>query len=499
MLPRAFPSVGLTIVVALAVLGGLWIPAALASTVVTSSPPTTVADGRTPGGEVHPPPGSTGSGARDRPVSPDYSLKALRCPASTARLYPVDTVCGVSREPQEELFPASQSIRRKAFLLQRDRRQEIDLWRCNKRTSSHSIHCGFQSWVSPEGFHDAVYEPTRVTPEECIQAIQQHLWTDPTGDIHQVSEGVNILSFVSLGALDYRASDGTWACRGGDRLNSAGAQEVSVLERQSVQFTITSITGSYSTVDKSIQISPEIVLPSDRWSSAGTAVVEGDVLLLNKPGVPVPTCNLRLIRGPIDFVIISPEEDNPYFIAINLPSRIKVSYRRPEVPIPRACQPGIGQHRRMFRTNYRDILLLVEDHSAAPLGNVTLAQESREVHMPLQERSRLDFLDWSLRLRLDSMTAEIRKSRCLQTLHEDYRVRASQQAGWRIISRGELFLLVRCTFEIVRPLLVAPSCSKQLSVVDAEGKPWRLHANNRLITDFGQKTPCGPPSPVYAF
>ena len=143
--PRAFPSVGLTIVVGLAILGGLWIPSALASTVVTSSPPTTVADSRTPGGEVHPPPGSTGSGARDRPVSPAYSLKALRCPASTARLYPVDTVCGVSREPQDEPFPSSQSIRRKAFLLQRDMRQEIDLWRCNKRTSSRSIHCGFQS------------------------------------------------------------------------------------------------------------------------------------------------------------------------------------------------------------------------------------------------------------------------------------------------------------------------------------------------------------------
>ena len=441
--------------------------------------------------EGHPPPGSTGSGARDRPASPAYSLKALKCPASTARLYPVDTVCGVSREPQAKPFPFSQGTRRKAFLLQRDRMQEIDLWRCNKRTSSRSIHCGFQSWVSPEGFHDAIYEPTIVTPEECIQAIQQHLWTDPVGDIHQVSEGVNILSFVSLGALDYRASDGTWACRGGDRINSAGAQEVSVLERQSIQFTITAIVGVYSTVDRSVQISPEIVLPADRWSSAGTAVVEGDVLLRNQPGVPTPTCNLKLIRGPIDFVIIGPEEGSPYYVAINIPSRIKVSYQKPEVPIPRACQSGIGQHRRMFRTNYRDILLLVEDQSAAQLGNVTLIQESKEVHMPLQERSRLDFLDWSLRLRLDSMTTEIRKSRCLQTLHEDYSLRASQQAGWRIISRGELLLLVRCTFEIVRPLLTAPTCSKQLSVVDADGKPWRLHANNRLITDYGQTTPDG--------
>ena len=119
--PRAFPSLGLTLVVGLAVLGGLWIPAALASTVVTPSPSTPGPDRRIPEREDYPPPGSTGSGARDRPVSEIYTLKALKCPASTARLYPVDTVCGVNREPQSRAFPSSQGIRRKAFLLQRDR------------------------------------------------------------------------------------------------------------------------------------------------------------------------------------------------------------------------------------------------------------------------------------------------------------------------------------------------------------------------------------------
>ena len=499
--PRAFPSVGLTLVLGLMLLGTLGIPAALASTLVTPPPSTTE-----PGRGLHegdrdnsPPPGSTGSGSRGRPVSETYTLRALKCPASTARLYPVDTVCGVGTESRSKPFSTSQAIRRKAFLLQRDRMQKIDLWRCSKHTSSRATHCGFQSWSSPEGYQDKVFEPTRVTPEECLQAIRQHLWTDPKGDIHQVDEGVNVLSYVSLGALDYRSSDGTWACRGGDRVNSAGNQEVSVLERQSVQFTIKSLVGVYSTIDRSVQVSPSIVLPADRWSSSGTASVEGDVYLRDQPGVPTPTCNLKLIRGPLDFVILPPEGNSPYYVAVNIPSRVKVSYQQPEIPIPKACQHGIGQHRRAFRTNYRDILLLVEDQSAAQLGNITLGKESLEVHLPLQERSRLDFLDWSLRLRLEDLSAEMRRTRCLQTLHEDYSLRASQQPGWRVISRGELLVLVRCSFETVRPLLTASTCSKQLSVVDVDGKPWRLHAGNRLLTDFGQKVPCGTPSPVFTF
>ena len=171
-------------------------------------------------------------------------------------------------------------------------------------------------------------------------------------------------------------------------------------------------------------------------------------------------------------------------------------YQKPEVPIPRACQHSIGQHRRAFRTNYRDILLLVEDQSSVQLGNVTLPQESREVHLPLQERSRLNFLEWSLRLRLSDLSAEVRRTRCLQTLHDDYSLRAAQQPGWRVISRGELLVLVRCSFVTVRPLLTASTCSKQLAVQDVDGKPWRLHAGNRLLTDFGQRFPAGrlPPS-----
>ena len=238
--PRAFPSLGLTMMVGLVVLGSLGLPAALASTLVTPPPPTPEPDRGFQEWD-HPPPGSTGSGARGRPVSDVHTLRALSCPASTARLYPIETVCSVDRESLSRPFSPSQVIRRMAFLLQRDRTQKIKLWRCNKHTSSRSTHCGFQSWTSEEGFNDAMYEPTPVTPEECLQAIRQNLWTDPLGDIHQVSEGVNVLSFVSLGALDYRSSDGTWACRGGDRVNSAGRTEVSVLERQSIQFTITSL------------------------------------------------------------------------------------------------------------------------------------------------------------------------------------------------------------------------------------------------------------------
>ena len=34
---------------------------------------------------------------------------------------------------------------------------------------------------------------------------------------------------------------------------------------------------------------------------------------------------------------------------------------------------------------------------------------------------------------------------------------------------------------------------------DEDGRPWRLHAGNRLLTDFGVKVPCGSPSPVYTF
>ena len=68
-----------------------------------------------------------------------------------------------------------------------------------------------------------------------------------------------------------------------------------------------------------------------------------------------------------------------------------------------------------------------------------------------------------------------------------------------MIDRGEVLLLVRCSHITVRPLLSASTCSEQLAVQDEEGRPWRLHAGNRLLTDFGVKVPCGPPSPVFTF
>ena len=485
---RTFPSLRVTLLLTLAILGGLGIPACMASTLVTPPPPSS-----------KPPPGSTGSGTRGRPVSQEFTLEALKCPASTARLYPVEAVCGVDGEVQPKPFSTTNAIRRRAYLLQHDRLQTIKLWKCTKHVSTKSVHCGFESWSSPEGPTDKTFEPTAVLPQECRQAVRQSIWTDPSGSIHQVQEGVNVLNYVSLGSLDYSSSSGTYSCRGGDRTNSAGNQETSVFETQSVQFSIKSMMGIYSTVDKSIQVSSSIVLPRDRWSSYGTASVEGEVYLQDSPGTPPPTCSLKLIRGPLDFLIFPPVGDTPFFTAVNIPSRVKINYQQPEVPIPKSCLFDIGQHRRTYRTNYKDILLLVEDNSASHLPNVSLPRESLEVHLPLQERSRLDYLDWSLQLRLEDMTAEIRKTRCLQSLYEDYSSRSSQRPGWRMISRGEIMVLVRCEVELVRPLLTASTCSKQLSVVDAEGKPWRLHSKNRLLTDYGEKVPCGPPSPVFAF
>ena len=174
-------------VVGLIVLGCLWVPAVLATTLVTPPPPT-VGFQEWQDYQPTPPTGSKGPGARGLPVSDQHSLRAFSCPASTARVYPLETVCRTDRDSSipRSASPESPSqiIRRKAFLIQRDRFQKIALWRCSKRTSSRSTHCGFQSWTSPEGFRDKIYEHTLVTPEECLQAVKQHLWTDPRGDIH---------------------------------------------------------------------------------------------------------------------------------------------------------------------------------------------------------------------------------------------------------------------------------------------------------------------------
>ena len=60
-------------------------------------------------------------------------------------------------------------------------------------------------------------------------------------------------------------------------------------------------------------------------------------------------------------------------------------------------------------------------------------------------------------------------------------------------------MLVRCHHITVRPLLSASTCSEQLALQDEEGRPWRLHAGNSLLTDIGVKVPYDSPSPVYTF
>ena len=60
-------------------------------------------------------------------------------------------------------------------------------------------------------------------------------------------------------------------------------------------------------------------------------------------------------------------------------------------------------------------------------------------------------------------------------------------------------MLVRCHHITVRPFLSASTCSEQLALQDEEGRPWRLHAGNSLLTDIGVKVPYDSPSPVYTF
>ena len=166
--------------------------------------------------------------------------------------------------------------------------------------------------------------------------------------------------------------------------------------------------------------------------------------------------------------------------------------------VPKECYGSIGRHRRVYATNYHNILLLVEDKTSNSWTNVTLQVEVTKVNLPLQQRSPLNYLDWAIRLKLGDLSSEVRRTRCLQSLHDDYSLH-SGQPGWRVISRGEVLVLVRCHHTTVRPILSSPTCSQQLSVQDEDGNPWRLHAGNRLLTDLGVKVPCGPPFPVYTF
>ena len=161
--------------------------------------------------------------------------------------------------------------------------------------------------------------------------------------------------------------------------------------------------------------------------------------------------------------------------------------------MPIECYDDIGRYRRAYATNYRDIIILVEDEASTDLP-----QES-EVHLPIQTRSHLDYMNWSMGIRLNDLSSEVRRTRCIQALYDDYSLRSIQQPGWRIVSRGEVLVLIKCKSIVVRRLLTANTCSEQLAVQDEDGRPWRLHAGNRLLTDFGVKVPCGAPATVFTF
>ena len=153
----------------------------------------------------------------------------------------------------------------------------------------------------------------------------------------------------------------------------------------------------------------------------------------------------------------------------------------------------------MYPTKYQDILLLVKYDTSDNLSEVTLKEELTEVHLPLQQRSCLNYLESAIRLRLGDLSSEVRRSRCLQSLVDNFSLRSRQHPGWRVISQGEVLVTVQCHHIIVRPLLSSPECSQQLWVQDEEGHNWRLHAGNRLLTDQGVKVPCDLLQPMYTF
>ena len=144
-------------------------------------------------------------------------------------------------------------------------------------------------------------------------------------------------------------------------------------------------------------------------------------------------------------------------------------------------------------------MLLAEEESAETLSAVTLAEELTEVNTRLQQRSHLDYIDWATNMRLEDLSAKVREGRCLDSLVEDYKVRSHKHSGWKIISRGEVLLMVRCQQVIVKPYIDSPQCSEQLLVSGPNHHQYRLHAGSRVLTDHGIQVPCDLLLPHYTF
>ena len=118
--------------------------------------------------------------------------------------------------------------------------------------------------------------------------------------------------------------------------------------------------------------------------------------------------------------------------------------------MPIECYDDIGRYCRAYATNYRDIIVLVEDEASADLPTLTLRKEESEVHLHIQTRSHLDYMNWSMGIRLNELSSKVRRTRCIQALYDDYSLRSIQQPGWRIVSRGEVLVLIKCKSIVVR-------------------------------------------------
>ena len=189
-----------------------------------------------------------------------------------------------------------------------------------------------------------------------MSAVRHHEYVNSLDTIHHLKAegGVNYISFVSKGNLVYDKSSQTYSCHGGTRTSDSGRSKVEVLEITHVQLSVYSLKGRLNIRAGGIRVDSKTYLPRDRWTSSGSASALGTVYL--RDPAEVLTCNYKLIRGPLVFLILPPLHDNEDFVSVvNVPSRIKLSYRKNAVHIPSPCQSKMGTRSLLYVTNYREL------------------------------------------------------------------------------------------------------------------------------------------------
>ena len=164
---------------------------------------------------------------------------------------------------------------------------------------------------------------------ERVSAVHRHKYVESLEVIHHLKAdgGMSYISYVSKEALVYDDTNKTYSCRGGTRTTESGRSEVEVLEITHVQLSIYSLKGRLDIRSGGVQVDSKTYLPRDRWTSSGAASALGTVYLRDQ--ADASTRNYKLIRGPSVFLILPPlHEDKELVSVVNVPSRIKLSYRK---------------------------------------------------------------------------------------------------------------------------------------------------------------------------